>query len=295
MVSSLPYKFSPTEIFWASPMGFAKPAIDKYYQYTTQVVMFFFTELKKESLSQNLGFGRYLRGFYLPLLFIMMGFGLMANPDNSDTEKVPSWSDYVPEKWQEDIYVPSLLTSVSLVSIAPAASGVPGNSDVIVRYTVKNDGTETLNCIQIAFDLKNQIGVPPFVALTGSLSARTGSGFVFGPPITGSASMVYGGTLNIPYDAMMNDTLFNTLPSLQPDQCISVDIPFELSDTTGIGPVVVNATTSAKTALGSPVSSTPADALRLVEGCDDVSLACAGRVNVTLGPDCKADIVTSFN
>lgn len=252
--------------------------------------MFFFTRLKKEfspvSAISKAAFNCLATAFFVCTSLNM----LSAESLPKEPEPATSWSAFIPLAWQENIMVPSLQTSMSIISISPAASGISGNSDVTVQIKVKNDGMETLNCIQIAFDIKNQIGVPPFVGLTGSLSALTGSGMVFGgPPITGSMSLVYGGTLNTNFDGMMSDTLFNALPTLQPDQCIAINIPFEITDTSGIAPIVVDAISTGKTSVGDPVSSTSAP-LQIVRGCESVSLACAGKVNVTLGPDCMAII-----
>lgn len=210
---------------------------------------------------------------------------LLAN-DDSGSHK--SWSDLIPVGWQEDIVMPSLQTSIVIISKGAAASGIPGNADITVRYLVKNNGMETIDDIQVGFDLLGQLGQPPFVALTGSLSALTGSGSVFGMPI-GSGASVFGGILNDNYNGGSDDSIFSVRPSLEPDQCISIDVPFEVGDTFNLNGYTISANALGFTDTDSLISFTTAP-LSIIGGCESESLACAGEVNVSLGPDCKASI-----
>lgn len=210
---------------------------------------------------------------------------LVANDDN---DSHTSWSDLIPVEWQEDIVMPSIESSIVIISKGPAASGIPGNADITVRYLVKNDGTETIDDVQIDFDILGQLGQPPFVALTGSLSAMSGSGSIFGMPI-GSGASVFGGILNDAYNGGEDDSLFSVRPSLAPDQCITIDVPFEVGDTFNLNGYSISANAIGFTMTDSLISAVTAP-LSIIGGCESESLACAGEVNVTLGPDCKASI-----
>ncbi len=222
------------------------------------------------------------------LICLLTLSSLVANGDSSSLPAHESWSDLIPVKWQEDIVMPSLQTTMTLISKGPAASGTPGNADITVRYLVKNDGMDTLDGVQVNFDILGQIGQPPFVALTGSLSAMAGSGSVFGMPLN-PGDNVFGGALNGAYNGGADDSLFVIRPSLAPDQCITIDVPFEVGDTFNLNGYSISANAFGMTKAGASVTSTSSP-LSIIGGCESESLACAGQVNVTLGTDCKATI-----
>ena len=204
-------------------------------------------------------------------------------------DHLKGWSDYIPVTWQESVFVPSLSTTLTVVNIGPADSGTMGHSDVTLRYLVKNNGMDTLDDVQLIFDLVDQMGSPPFIALTGSLSGFTGSGMAFGSRMFVGDDF-FGGGLNASYNGANEDNLFTSFPSLAPDECIAIDIPFELGDTTGIGTISLTANATATSRVDGSMIDTSSSPLELVEGCESLSLACAGQVNVTLGDDCTGFI-----
>ncbi len=197
------------------------------------------------------------------------------------------FSDFIPIEWQENIFAPVLFSEISIVSIASAGSGIPGHTDFVLRYTIKNDDHDTLNCVQIDFDLVNQIGTPPFVMFTGSLTAMTGSNSVFGPVITGSTAFL-GGMLNHSYNGTTNDSLFSKKPTLGPRECIRIDIPFEIGDTSMLDPIVLSGVATGSSSKAGILVSSIAGPFTLIEACRSESLACSGQVNISLGPECIA-------
>ncbi len=240
---------------------------------------------------------RFLVLAVMSLTFLCTNPVLGMGPLSYDAE---GWSDYIPTVWQEDIIMPSLSATLSIVSITPAASGVPGNSDVELSYTVKNDGMDSISSLQLIFDIADQIGTPPFIALTGSLSALTGSGISFnsGMPIAGSGSSMGQGldlnsVLNPTFDGAGDDSLFSIRPILAPDGCITITFPIEIGDTTGFNTISLTAEASGTSTEDGTEVNVTTDPVVLVQGCQNVSLACAGQVNVTLGVDCTAEIDVS--
>ena len=208
-------------------------------------------------------------------------------------DETESWSDFVPLDWQEDIIMPSLSASLTVISINPAASGVSGNSDIELSYTVKNDGMDTINSLQLIFDISDQIGTPPFIALTGSLSALTGSGLSFGTTGSGSSFIDPNTILNPTYNGSENDSLFSSRPRLAPDGCITITFPIEIGDTSGFNLIELTADAAGVSSADGTDVNVTTDPTVLVQGCESLTLACAGSLNITLGDDCTAEIELS--
>ena len=208
-------------------------------------------------------------------LLLICCFAQVASAKNIDDSK-----ELIPTNWKSNIVmVPSIVGTLTVVSHMPTPGDMTGRTDVVLRYTIKNDGMDILNTVQIPLDLANQLGAD-FVGLTGSLSAMTGSGSIF----TGSGSMVFGGMLNGSYDGDTDINIFSPTPSLNPDECIAIDIPIRLeANSTGF-----DLELSARATANSPSGPIETEASKLIvsSGCQDESLACAGRVHVSLGGDC---------
>lgn len=243
--------------------------------------MFFFTSLKKKG---NKSHQSKINCFLVLLFAFVINAPISATSDLIDSEEKESFSELIPEEWQEDIMMPNMVTSIVIIEKGPAASGIPGNTDFVIRYGIENTGDETLFELQVDLSLATQLGTS-FVGLTGSLSAVTGSGSALPPAPTS----VFNGSINDLYDAIANDSLFNPSPDLAPNEYIYIDIPFEVGDTVTTGAISINAVSTGRDGLGNMLSTTSSP-LVLTAGCQSESLACAGKVNVTLGPDCLAEI-----
>ncbi|MFT4568767.1 MAG: hypothetical protein ACI9FN_003736, partial [Saprospiraceae bacterium] len=187
----------------------------------------------------------------------------------------------IPEEWVASIVMPSLDGMLTVVS--SVFNEATGNTDLVVRYSLKNDGDEKLNAIQLSVDLQNQLG-GTFLGVNGALTTLTGSGGV----LTGSTSSIYGGNLNPLFDGNSNITLFDggPKPMLEMGDCLAIDIPVQLGPNPGLGAVQLTGSGSfAFAGASAPVSFRTA-AINVLPGCQSESLACAGRVNVTLGTEC---------
>ena len=66
---------------------------------------------------------------------------------------------------------PFLLSQIGLAkaitNVSPAASGIEGNYDVKVKYTLQNTGTSDLSNVSLMDDISTQWG-PAFVGVTGA-------------------------------------------------------------------------------------------------------------------------------
>lgn len=219
----------------------------------------------------------------LGMVFIFASLGTVSAEELPMifTEEVAPEEPLIPVSWQEGMVLPSLNYTLTVVS--SVFDEATGNTDVVVRYSLINDGDQQINGIQLSVDLQNQLGAT-FLGLNGPLTSYTCSGSM----LTASGASLYGGNVSGVYDGVGDVTLFDDTPkpAMEAGDCLAIDIPISLGPNPGLTPIQLTGSGSyTYSGAGSPITFSTA-AVTLLPGCESESLACAGRVNLTIGAEC---------
>jgi len=233
-----------------------------------------------------------LRGIPMLVLFCCFALGASANEEVRPLtlSEYDEENELIPTSWKNNIVMASSLNgTLMIISVTPA----PGDStDVLLRYTLKNDGMDTLNSVQIPLDLAAQFGANIGVPMTGSGTVATGSGSnVFGDqgfPNKESFTKNFSPptvSFNPNFDGVTDINLLDPEPMLAPDECLVVQLPLRFGPNETGFDVSLSLQGQGRNAANELIQA-PVSTVIAASGCQSESLACAGRVNISLNEEC---------